>query len=179
MAPAQKGTSIRRPVKLFLLRAAVLFVAWKALYLLFLLPNRVLDQPLTYAISKASVAVLNVINPSNGYVTIPAVHPKGNGKGEGPIVWEPVMDIRSRAERVLSVADACNGLEVMVLYAGLILCLPAGARRKWVFILSGMLLIEVLNVIRCAGLVLIYLHRPEYVDFSHHYLFSFLVYACI
>ncbi|HVS97495.1 MAG TPA: archaeosortase/exosortase family protein [Puia sp.] len=92
---------------------------------------------------------------------------------------EAVMAISRGRERVLSIADACNGLEVIVLYAGLILCLPSGWRRKAVFILSGAVLIEVLNVIRCAGLVLVYEYHPEYLDFSHHYLFTFVVYAFI
>jgi exosortase/archaeosortase family protein len=94
-------------------------------------------------------------------------------------VEEPVMHINLDRQQVLSIADVCNGLEVMVLYAGLILCLPASIKRKIRFILPGIVLIEVLNVIRCAGLAEIYLTHPEYLDFSHHYLFTFLVYAFI
>ena len=89
------------------------------------------------------------------------------------------MNIYLHQDRVLSIADACNALELLVLYGGLILCLPAGASRKAIFITGGIVLIEIMNVIRCTALVLLYLHRPEYVDFSHHYLFSFVVYGFI
>jgi len=166
------------PVRSFLLKAVIFFVAWKALYLLVLQPGRVLDRPLTYMVSVGTAGTLNVMTGSRDFWTAPGVNPRkdGNTVVGGP---EPVMQIYRQGERVLSIADVCNGLEVMILYAGLILCLPASFRRKTIYILSGILCIELLNVVRCAGLVEVYLHHPEYLDFSHHYLFTFLVYACI
>jgi exosortase/archaeosortase family protein len=168
---------IPKPVSQFLLKAAILFVAWKAVYLLFLLPGRVLDKPLTYVIGKGTAATLRLLNPSGdaNYNAIPTMHPKGFGN-EG---LEPVMAVRSDQTVLLNIADVCNGLELLVLYAGLILCLPATRRRKIGYITGGIVAIEVLNVIRCAGLVLIYLHKPEWLDFSHHYLFTLVVYAFI
>lgn len=168
-------TRIPRPVREFLLKATVLFVAWKAVYLIFLLPGRVLDKPLTFAIGKGTAATLALFHPSADYNAIATTHPKGFGD-EG---LEPVMAIRSGQTTLLDIADVCNGLELLVLYAGLILCLPATTRRKLAYIGGGILGIEILNIIRCAGLVLIYLHKPEWLDFSHHYLFTFVVYAFI
>jgi exosortase/archaeosortase family protein len=172
-----RPSRIPKPVSQFLLKAAILFVAWKAVYLLFLLPGRVLDRPLTYVIGKGTAAALRLLNPSGDahYNAIPAMHPKGLGN-EG---LEPVMAIRSDQTVMLNIADVCNGLELLVLYAGLILCLPATRSRKIAYITGGILGIEILNLIRCAGLVLIYLHKPQWLDFSHHYLFTFVVYAFI
>jgi exosortase/archaeosortase family protein len=176
MSIVAKWRQIPGPVKLFSLKAVILFVAWKALYLLVLLPGRVLDQPLTYMIGVGTTKTLNAVNPSGGYWTVAGVNPKRDGD---TWVEERVMHINRFQDRVLSIADVCNGLEVMVLYAGLILCLPATVKRKLLFILPGIVCIEVLNVIRCAALAEIYLTHPEYLDFSHHYLFTFLVYAFI
>jgi exosortase/archaeosortase family protein len=163
---------IPKPVSQFLLKAAILFVAWKAVYLLFLLPGRILDKPLTYVIGKGAAAALRLLNPSGdaNYNAIPTMNPEGH---------EPVMAIRSDQTVLLKIADVCNGLELLVLYAGLILCLPATPSRKIAYITGGILGIEILNVIRCTGLVLIYLHKPQWLDFSHHYLFTFVVYAFI
>lgn len=166
---------IPKPVRSFLIKATAIFVVWKAVYLLFLLPGRILDKPLTYVVGKGSAATLNLISHTGEYYAVATIHLKGRGN-EGT---EPVMAIRRNGETLLSIADVCNGLELLVLYAGLIVCLPAGFYRKLVYILGGIVLIEILNVIRCTGLVLIYLHRPEYLDFSHHYLFTFVVYAFI
>lgn len=176
MSIVGKWKQIPGPVKIFSLKAVILFVAWKTLYLLVLLPGRVLDKPLTYMIGVGTTKTLNAISHSGGFWTVAGENPKKDGD-----TWieEPVMHINLFRERVLSIADVCNGLEVMVLYAGLILCLPASTKRKLLFILPGVVCIEVLNVVRCTALAEIYLTHPEYLDFSHHYLFTFLVYAFI
>lgn len=163
------------PVKSFLVKAAVLFLGWKVVYLIFLLPGRVLDKPLTTGVGKGTAATLAFFSPAADYNAAPGTHLIIDGR-EG---MEPVMKIRSGDTVLLNIADACNGLEVLALYAGLILCLPASPKRKLAYILVGMVGIEVLNVIRCAGLVLVYLHDPEYLNFSHHYLFTLVVYAFI
>jgi len=175
MIRSARFTRIPKPVKEFLLKATILFVAWKAVYLLLLQPGRVLDKPLTYIIGKSTAATLSLFNPSGDYNAISTLHPKGLGN-EG---LEPVMAIRSGQTALLDIADVCNGLELLALYAGLILCLPAARTRKITFILGGIIGIEFLNVLRCAGLVAVYLQKPGWLDFSHHYLFTFVVYAFI
>lgn len=180
MTIAVKWRPVPRTVKVFLLKAVILFVAWKFVYLVFLLPERILDKPLTYAVSRGTVGLLNGIYRSNSYHTTAGSNVAVRFVGSIPKEYqEATMNIYLGRDRLLSIADVCNGLELMVLYAGLILCLPSPARRKAVFIITGMLLIGILNVIRCMGLILIYEHKPEYLNFSHHYLFSFLVYAFI
>jgi exosortase/archaeosortase family protein len=175
MTVSAKRNRIPKPVKEFLLKAAAMLVVWKAVYLLFLLPGRVLDKPLTFLIGKSTASSLNLISRPHDYIAVAATQPNFP-VDDTPV---PVMAIRSGQQTVLSIADPCNGLELLVLYAGLILCLPAARKRKGVYILGGILLIEIINVIRCVGLALIFLHRPQYLDFSHHYLFTFVVYAFI
>jgi exosortase/archaeosortase family protein len=175
MRISDKWNQIPKPVKVFLLKAMAVFVVWKAVYLLLLLPGRVLDKPLTYVIGKGTAASLNLISRPAGYTATSTIHAKDFGN-EGV---EPVMAIRRGGDTVLSIADPCNGLELLVLYSGLIFCLPASRRRKLAYIGSGIFLIEVINIIRCTGLVLVYLDSPQYLSFSHHYLFTFVVYAFI
>ena len=175
MILSDKWNQVPKPVKAFLLKAITVFVVWKAVYLLFLLPGRVLDKPLTTAVGKATAATLAFFNPAADYNAALGIHSIIAGR-EGT---EEVMMIRSGDTVLLNIADACNGLEVLALYAGLILCLPSSPKRKLAYILGGMAGIEVLNVIRCAGLVLVYIHEPEYLNFSHHYLFTLVVYAFI
>jgi exosortase/archaeosortase family protein len=168
---------IPKPVKLFLLKATLLFSVWKLLYLLYLLPHRTLDKPLTSVLGVSTVTALNAFDRSRPYSTGAGIHTKE--LPEGGTISEAGMDIFHDGNSVLFIADACNGLELMVLYAGLIICLPSSSRRKWLFITSGFLFIEVINVLRCMGLVQIYRQRPDWLNFAHHYLFSFIVYAAI
>jgi len=92
---------------------------------------------------------------------------------------QPVAVIYYQRENALSVADACNALELFVLYAGFIICFPSSTKRKIVFTIGGILFIFLINVLRCAGLTWIFTFHPQYGDFSHHFLFTFIVYACI
>ncbi len=175
MIRSARFNRIPKPVRSLLLKATMLFVVWKAVYLLFLLPGRVLDKPLTYAVGKGTAATLGLFNPGGDYSAVSAIRP-GELVGEGLV---PVMVIRSGQTVLLNIADPCNGLELLILYAGLILCLPAMRGRKLVYIIGGIIGIEILNVLRCAGLVYVYLQKPDWLDYAHHYLFTFVVYAFI
>ncbi|MDO6435069.1 exosortase family protein XrtF [Flavitalea sp. BT771] len=158
------GLQIPRPVVKFFVKAFLLFVVWKALYIFLLLPGRVLDRPLTRFVGNATVGVMNVVEGHAAYSALEA---------------RESLDIRRDGEQTLRVADACNALELMVLYIGFILCFPAPGRRKVIFILAGCVLITLFNVLRCMALVWIFVHYRAYLDFSHHFLFTFLIYAFI
>jgi len=56
-------------VRTFLLKGLLLFVAWKLIYLLFLLPSRVLDRPLTRFTAISAAKTLNYFSHSSGYTT--------------------------------------------------------------------------------------------------------------
>jgi exosortase/archaeosortase family protein len=162
---------------LFFLKALVMFVAWKVLYLSILFPRKVPDAALTRFIGASTAGVLNVL---------PGAPDKYSVKQaldtvilDSRIVSSPATDIYRNQERTLRVADACNGLELMVLYLGFLVCFPAAASRRWKFALGGIVLITVLNILRCTALVLIFVHYRRYLDFSHHFLFTFVVYLLI
>jgi len=187
MVPTRKQ-SIPRPVLSFLIKATVLFVVWKILYLSFLLPHRVLDEPLTRVIGFSTVAMLNL----TAGVPPPAERhsPTGEHLYTGRIIADTadidgvvfsgnVVGIYRNNVKTLTVADPCNGLELMVLYIGFLVCFPAPLKRKLIFGASGCLLICILNVIRCSALVGIYLHHRAYLDFSHHFAFQLIVYLVI
>ncbi|MDP4149804.1 MAG: archaeosortase/exosortase family protein [Bacteroidota bacterium] len=170
-----KWKAIPRPVRVFLLKALVLFIVWKSVYLLFLLPGRVLDGPLTFAVGKGAAATLDFVTRSQSFTAKDAIRFEPEGRAH----YYHVMEIDAGRQPALSIADVCNGLELIVLYIGFILCFPAKAWRRLVFIFTGASLIYLVNVARCAGLTLIYLHSPALLDFSHHYLFTFLVYGFV
>ena len=167
---------VPRSVYLFFLKVFVLFIVWKSIYLYFLLPKRVLDGPLTYTVGLGTTKTLNFLTHSKDFATSRGVT---KFTYEGGVRYEEEMDIYYENARVLEIADACNALELFVLYTGFIICFPAGISRKLAFIFSGIILIYILNLFRCAFLTLIVLHYPKYLDFSHHFLFTFLVYGFI
>lgn len=171
-----KRVFVPRSAVNFLIKALILFVVWKAAYFYILLPKRVLDDPLTQSVGMATKGVLNLFSASPHYTAIKTIEKVHGDKG---VLSFSVVDIYRDGKMALSIWDPCNALEVMVLYAGFIICFPATLRRKLIFIPVGLILIYLLNIIRCASLVLIAIYYNAYLNFSHHFLFTFVVYAFI
>jgi len=163
-------------VKKFIFKAFAILVIWKVLYLAFLLPNRILDKPLTYSVGVATTWLLNTYTGSTDYSTRSEVSKVATDQGYTSM---PLQKIFFHQNNVVSIEDGCNALELFVLYAGFIICMPARVLRKTLFIVGGIIAIYITNVIRCAGVAYIILYHPRYADFAHHYVFTFVVYGLI
>jgi len=163
-------------VKKFIFKAFAILVIWKVLYLAFLLPNRILDKPLTYSVGVATTWLLNTYTGSSDYSTRSEISNVATDQGYTPM---PLQKIFFHQNNVVSIEDGCNALELFVLYTGFIICMPAKILRKTLFIIGGIIAIYITNVIRCAGVAYIILYHPRYANFAHHYVFTFVVYGLI
>jgi exosortase/archaeosortase family protein len=171
------SSSVPKPVLIFFVKAFLLFLLWKGLYLFILKPAEVPDRLLTRSIGYSTAFLLNIAEWNGPHYS--AREGRDTSMEEGKAVPVFMMDIYRGSERTLRIANVCNGLELMVLYWGFVVCYPASARRKWRYAGWGMVLIPAMNIVRCAFLVLIFLYRRVYLDFSHHFLFNFLIYVVI
>jgi exosortase/archaeosortase family protein len=168
---------VPRVIILFFAKAAVLFIIWKMLYVLWLQPHGILDAPLTVAVGKSTVGMLNLFADHSNFKSVRSFPRAGKEEDAEP---GGVVDIYRNGENTLSIASACNGLEIMVMYAGFLFCFPSvNARRRWIFLSLGWAVIFALNIIRCTLLVWIFVRYRAYLDFSHHFLFTFIVYGCV
>lgn len=171
-----KWNKVPTAVRRFILRAVTILIVWKLLYLIFLLPHRVLDKPLSYAVAAGTVWALNAFTHSQDYSNKSEI---GNVPVDNEITATPLENIYYHGRNIVSIEDGCNGLELIVLYIGFIVCMPAVMKRKLIFSIGGAVLIYVVNVIRCAGVTYIILYYPKFADFAHHYIFTFIVYGLI
>ena len=69
----------------------------------------------------------------------------------------------------LDVRFGCNGLEAFLIYTVAILAFPASVGRKVVGIVGGFLVLQVLNVLRIAGLGLSGIYLKSYFHYIHIY----------
>ena len=166
--------NIPLPIRLFLGKAFLFFVIWKLIYSFFLFDSQVADNFLTTHVGEASVKVLNSLGSMSGFTAI------------NESVWEPhygefqifnMSVIYHNGERILNIANACNGLELLVLYVGFIVCMPSSFKRKLLYIVIGVVLLDVVNILRCVGLIYLREYFHAYFDFAHHYLFKIIVYS--
>ncbi len=172
-----KWNQVPTQVKQFLLKASIVLVVWKAIYLGFLAPARTLDGPLTYSVATLTTKALNLYTHSGDYTSKNETRLYRTNDGGTGVVAEQGIYYRGKA--LVFVEDACNGLELFVLYIALILLLPAATRYKVLYTVLGVLAIYTVNVFRCAMVAYMEIYYPAHVDFAHHYVFAFIVYAFI
>jgi exosortase/archaeosortase family protein len=147
----------------FLITALLLFAGWKGLYHGLLEPGRVIDRPMTNATAAIAAQVLSWSYPGVRY------EQRANEQA-----W-----VYAYGRKAVGVGDPCNGLEVYALYVGLLLCLPASVLRKAAFILLPLPVLFWLNGARVAGIAWLNLEHRGWVDFSHHYVATTLMYGII
>jgi len=171
-----KWNNVPKAVKAFIFKALTILLVWKIIYLAFLLPTRLIDKPLTYSVGTATAWLLNTTTHSSDYSTQSVVADVVTDSGPTPM---PLQKVYFRGHDIVAIEDTCNALELFVLYAGFIICMPAKTLRKVLFIVGGILAIYIVNVLRCAGVAYIIIYDPKYADFAHHYVFTFIVYGFI
>lgn len=164
-------------IRVFLRNALVVFAVWKLVYIIFLLDDRILDRPLTNHIGKGTAWFLNHCTPLDGFSAIAMTKPS---IFEGQLQFTEVSQVRHQGNDILLIADPCNGLELLVLFVGFILCFPASIVKKIIFILLGIVIIDLANILRCGGLVFLKRYYDyDLFQFAHHYGFKITLYGII
>jgi exosortase/archaeosortase family protein len=163
----QSAPQYNRQVRSFFIKLALLASAWFICYHLVLKPGRTIDRPLTNFLT-ASVAKCIDLATSQSYAT----------------TWRQSPDkacsyIVQNGKQVLGIWDVCNGIDLMFIYVAIIILLPYPFRRKLLFTSAGIIIIIIANIIRVCALFTIYIHYRSAFDFSHHYLFTLLMYVVI
>lgn len=155
----------RRTFYLFFLKAGFLCALWVILYTLSsnfsLLRSFILDiliPPFERSITLFSEILLRIF-------------------GYDAISYDNVIQIIGTRGIILEMG--CWAIDLMALFTGFIIACPGKVISKIWFIISGVILIHILNIIRIAALCIVQLCCPAYLDFNHHILFKSIVYLCI
>lgn len=151
--------SLKHPLVRFLVYALVLYVAWFVIYELWLHPKQTVDLwviDITIAISKSILELL-------GYTVFTGT--------------ERLIGIDGTAG--LWVGDNCNGLVLFALFAGFIIAFPGPVIKKLVYIPVGILMIQLVNIIRIVVLAIIQTKSYEMTEFNHTYTFTIIIYGFI
>jgi exosortase family protein XrtF len=167
-------STIPREVKTFLLRAILLFAGWKLLYIFVLIPQQVPDAPLVRYLGDGTAQLMNWAYADQPFSAVHTTREKIYGTDTVMATYSMVM---KGQRKVLGIYQACNGLELMILYAGFIICFTGSWKRKILYITGGVVGLYIINVLRCAMLVYIGLEYPKQFDIAHKYIFNLVIYA--
>lgn len=165
--------SIPLPIRLFLGKALLFFIIWKLVYSFFLFDSQLLDKPLTSHVGNISTQILNSTGLMSGFT---AKNQTTISQYRGGELNDHVSTIYHDNKKVLYIGSVCNGLELIILYIGFIICMPSGVLRKIKYIIIGMVILDFTNIIRCVGLIYLREYFEAYFQFAHHYLFKMVVY---
>jgi exosortase/archaeosortase family protein len=158
----------KKVVVFFFLRLSLLFSIWFFVYTLFLKPPRYIDKPVTDVISAGVVNSLNLFVEKNSKVSWASELTPAGGNA-----------LIQHGKKVIGIYDVCNGVDLMFIYISILFLLPFSLIRKIAFSVAGIIVITLANILRVCLLYFIYIHYKNAFDFSHHYLFTILMYILI
>lgn len=72
--------------------------------------------------------------------------------------------------------EGCNVISVVVLYAAFIFAFYKGS-KTFLYVLGGIFLLHILNVLRIVLLNIIFLKYPQYEKIGHDYIFPSIIYG--
>jgi exosortase family protein XrtF len=166
---------IPKEIRVFLQRALIIFILWKLVYHLFLFNGRIIDRPLTDWSAKGAEQLMQWVYPGTRLQVAEECKPNPELNNE----LSCMHFLWLNGKKVVGIADGCNALELYVLYIGFLFAYPVGIKRTGLFILAGVPLIYIANIVRLAVLAYMNMHRISAVSIAHHYVFKLVVYALI
>ncbi|MCZ2224195.1 MAG: archaeosortase/exosortase family protein [Chitinophagales bacterium] len=152
-------------LKKFLLRSIIVFVAWKLLYHLVLYPIRIPDKQLTHITAYTTQKLVQLNYPNDIIRTELVNHPL------------PKENVFKNNKKIVGIADGCNGLELYILYIGFLVCFPHTTKKLFVFAITGIATIFILNTIRSYVITLLNINGSSVSEVAHHYIFKIIIYG--
>ncbi len=149
---------IKSDVGKFLLKAVGIYICWYLLYELWLLPEGSLDEWLTTNIVSVSAGILQ----SMDYDIFAYNRLIGIGESAG-----------------IYLADGCSGIAAIGLFIGFVIAYPGAWIPRFAFILAGIGIIYLVNIVRTVTLVIVQVRWPEMFGVTHDYSTTAIFYLVI
>lgn len=81
-------------------------------------------------------------------------------------------------EIVSRMVEGCNAISIMILFLAFVFAFYRG-RVTFLFAGIGLLLLYISNILRIAGINILYMVAPEYFKIGHDYLFPAIIYGMV
>lgn len=155
-----------KPVLIFILKFVLVGGILVFLYNLYLgqFHQYNLPDPYSIFIGDCTVSSLNAI----GYDSTSHIDNKN------PWVW-----VSLNGQWHTYINEGCNAISIMIIFVSFIVAFSTTWKQTSLFILGGLLAIQIMNVLRIVLLNYILAYHPNYGKFSHDYLFPAIIYGTI
>lgn len=92
---------------------------------------------------------------------------------------EPGIKLLYHGKWVARIIEGCNAVSIIILFISFVVAFTGKFRRTVFFILGGILLIHICNIIRIALLAMAIFHYPQYEHWLHGVLFPLIIYGVV
>jgi exosortase family protein XrtF len=150
---------LKNPVVRFLLLVFSLYVVWYLIYNLWLQPDGRLDL----AVIDLTVFLSKNILEGFGYAVYTGA--------------DRLIGIDGASG--LWIGDNCNGITLFSLFAWFVIAYKGRIKYKLIYIPIGIILIQLLNVLRVVVLAILDTHSRSWTEFNHTYTFTIVIYGFI
>lgn len=96
-----------------------------------------------------------------------------------PRPGEASFNVDVGGHTVVRIVEGCNAISLMILFAAFVVAFSSTLKRTLLYILAGLVIIHVLNVVRIALLTLGIHRYPEYTSFLHDIVFPLVIYGVV
>ncbi len=96
-----------------------------------------------------------------------------------PNLKEPAVNLYYKQRKMARIIEGCNALSVIILFISFIVAFSEKIKPTILYIISGSILIHILNVIRIALLCVLMYYYPKQRHFLHGVLFPLFIYGIV
>ncbi|MFA5619587.1 MAG: exosortase family protein XrtF [Weeksellaceae bacterium] len=155
-----------KPVAVFLVKFFVVFFALTLIYNLYLHNYHQFNLPDPYSafVTDCTVSTLKAA----GFDAVQ------HTDAENPIIW-----IGMNREWLTYVNEGCNAISIMIIFVAFIIAFSTTWKQTLLYIFGGLVVIQVMNVLRIALLNYILAYHKEYEKIAHDYFFPAIIYGTI
>ncbi|MXN91009.1 exosortase family protein XrtF [Flavobacterium sp. Sd200] len=103
----------------------------------------------------------------------------GAESGLRPHSGEASLRFFVHGKAVARVVEGCNAVSVVILFAAFVVAFSGTFKKTLLYILAGILIIHVLNIIRIALICIGVYHYPQYRELLHDIIFPLFIYGVV
>ncbi len=155
-----------RPFLIFLLRFFVVYVVLAVAYQYYLreVGDPKLPDEITNIVTKQTILALELFQHHGAS----EIHPR-----------EPSNKLFIDGKYIVRIVEGCNAMSVFILFAAFVVAFKGKLKHTVLFILAGVLIIHILNVLRISWLSIGLLYYPEYEHILHDIIFPLFIYGVV
>lgn len=96
-----------------------------------------------------------------------------------PHLSNPSVKVIVDSVPIVRIVEGCNAVSVMILFVAFVLAFSKGFSKTTGFVVAGLLIIHILNVLRIALLTMGIIKYPEYTHILHGVIFPLVIYGVV